>query len=923
MAKQFSVFVDIGGRLSPSLGKAVDSAKSKIATLGRGLSGVNAGVSAAVNSASRGVAAAGKRLQDTGRGVTAAVSAPLGLLGIGAAKAAFDFEKAGNALEALGDATAEQRAELEKYANVLNQKYPQSLTGIINTGNEMLKGGFEFDSMKGALDQTLATAVLGEMTPAEVGNMMARTINSFQLPMKTFDQSMQSANRVSDQMTYAAVKTTASLRDMGEAYRYIGGAASAAGIPLEQATALTMAMAKNGSVGSDAGVALRSAIVRLVKMPGKGLAAMERVGMKLGDYTGGKRKLTSGNIVAGLSADGLDAKPVQGQIDKLLKNPKLAGSPVKLAQAITKVVQAGVANAGSSTIDTKTLTENVQSSIVAAGSKIDVVKFFNDLKAKFDKGEVGLGDVATILEGRHASRYMAILQSVLPDLIKKVETESPGYTQARMGTMIKGIVGAVYDLSAALEALSVSFGRAVFPTAAKGIRVLSDAIGELATASPRVTGALGALGVGLIALGPLMMLGGAGVRGVALLARGLLLLGNAATLGLATRLISVAKGIAAVSLAAGVGAVGRLRAMAAGLIALGAVGGSRAVLGAIGASLLGFGRAVLMFPLVALRAIPAALMLLVANPVGLVITALVAGFAALGLWISNNSAGIVTFFSSFGEAFMKALGPGAAGAVTSIVSGLQSVWTAINNVLGPIDAGGQKWKSWGEGAGQAAAAVVNAITALPGQVAAVAGQFASAMTNLAQQGWNAFKAVDWSSLGSALIDGIVSGITGAAGRLASAVGDAASAAWAKAKGAIGLGGGGPAARPAAPAPLQARELGGPVRSGVPYLVGERGPEIFVPSSAGNVKTNNSYRRLASAGSLEAKTGLRAPSASEVGQAGAGGSSNTTHVTRGDLNVQMHIQGGGGGNADIAREAERAVRRVLERYESEQRGLLSD
>ncbi len=257
MARGFSVFVDIGGRLNPSLGASVDKAKSKIATLGRGLAGVNAGVSAAVNTASRGVAAAGKRLQDAGRSVTASVSAPLGLLGIGAAKTAFEFEKAGNMLEALGDATADQRAELEKYANELNKKYPQSLTGIINTGNEMLKGGFKFDQMKGALDQTLATAVLGEMTPAEVGNMMARTINSFQLPMKTYQDSMESANRVSDQMTFAAVKTTASLRDMGEAYRYIGGAASAAGMPLEQSTAFIMAMAKNGSVGSDA--ALRCA----------------------------------------------------------------------------------------------------------------------------------------------------------------------------------------------------------------------------------------------------------------------------------------------------------------------------------------------------------------------------------------------------------------------------------------------------------------------------------------------------------------------------------------------------------------------------------------------------------------------------------------------------------------------------------------
>ncbi|WP_128754965.1 hypothetical protein [Methylobacterium sp. GXF4] len=316
-------------------------------------------------------------------------------------------------------------------------------------------------------------------------------------------------------------------------------------------------------------------------------------------------------------------------------------------------------------------------------------------------------------------------------------------------------------------------------------------------------------------------------------------------------------------------------------------------------------------------------MLLVGNPVGLTIAALVTAFAALGVWVSNNSAGIVTFFSSFGEAFMKALGPGAAGAVTSIVSGLQSVWDAVNKVLGPIDEVGTKWKSWGEGAGQAAAAVVNAISALPGQVAAVGGQFASAMTALGQQGWNAFKAINWASLGSALIEGIVSGVTGAAGRLAAAVGAAASGALARARSASGLGGGAPAAPASGPAIAGARALGGPVRSRAPYLVGERGPEIFVPSSAGRIETNNSYRRLASAGSLEAKTGLRAPSASDVGQAGAGGSSNTTHVTRGDLNVQMHIQGGGGGNADIAREAERAVRRVLERYESEQRGLLSD
>ncbi|MHB2207763.1 hypothetical protein [Methylobacterium sp. CM6257] len=153
-------------------------------------------------------------------------------------------------------------------------------------------------------------------------------------------------------------------------------------------------------------------------------------------------------------------------------------------------------------------------------------------------------------------------------------------------------------------------------------------------------------------------------------------------------------------------------------VALGTVGASRAVLAAMGAGLLSVGRSVLMFPIAALRAIPAALMLLVSNPIGIAVAAVVTALTALGVWIANSSSGIATFFTSFADSFMKALGPGVASAVTSIVSALQSVYSWVMKVLGPIDEGGEKWKSWGEGAGQAAA-VVNAISALPGQVAAL------------------------------------------------------------------------------------------------------------------------------------------------------------------------------------------------------------
>jgi hypothetical protein len=40
--------------------------------------------------------------------------------------------------------------------------------------------------------------------------------------------------------------------------------------------------------------------------------------------------------------------------------------------------------------------------------------------------------------------------------------------------------------------------------------------------------------------------------------------------------------------------------------------------------------------------------------------------------------------------------------------------------------------------------------------------------------------------------------------------------------------------------LEKREMGGPVNSGQPYLVGEKGPEIFVPRNSGGIVPNNKY-----------------------------------------------------------------------------------
>ena len=47
--------------------------------------------------------------------------------------------------------------------------------------------------------------------------------------------------------------------------------------------------------------------------------------------------------------------------------------------------------------------------------------------------------------------------------------------------------------------------------------------------------------------------------------------------------------------------------------------------------------------------------------------------------------------------------------------------------------------------------------------------------------------------------------------------------------------------------LGGRAMGGPVRALTPYIVGENGPEVFTPESAGTVYSNAESRRLRSSG----------------------------------------------------------------------------
>lgn len=842
MAQGFSVFVNIGGKVNPSLGAAVSATKAQVNSLAATVAKIGQSVAAPFVAAQKHIDATARKLervQSKGRNLTMGATMPTGFAAIGMIRNALARDKAGNFTEALGGVSHADRLEIEKYADSIAEKYG-SATETLKAFNEMLKAGFSVTGAKGSIASALEGSIVGDMPASEVAGAVSKIVTQYGLGMKTVEEASASSRRIADNLAYGANATSASMKDMQEAYKFVGSAASAAGESIESTSAMIIALNKAGQLGPEAGVALRSAYVKLLKPTKGGRAAMGRLGLDYGDYvSGGKR--TGAGVAAGLSAGGFDMSGSEKEIEAALANND--GNTEAPRKAIYDAV---VAKFGAEAAkDRESVLKAVDDAYTMSGSKVDLTKLMGDLKRK----GATQGDLANIFEGRQSVRMLALMKADLEGILKDINANAPGYSAKTFDIANQGLVKSVRELDASWQSLSNTLVQAVLPEISTLFKSVSEGLKFIAQANPTVL----RLGVGLAAAaaaaGPLAFALGAVGRVGAFALTALL-----TPVGLVARgLVSLAGVIAGV----GAAAVGRLAAMALGFRMLTALGAA-ATLSALGGSLLALGRSILLFPLTALRAIGLAMWSLVANPVGLIITALVVALTALGVWVYNNWAGIKEFFAGFGAGFMAGLGP-AGPAVKALADGLGTVYNWLSQLLGPLDATGAKWREWGETVGGVAAAGVQKVVSA---IQSLIGFFGTAID----------KAM---SLGSA-IKGIFSG------------------------------GGSATAGGAAPAPIAgARAMGGPVSFGKPYLVGEQGPELFVPGMSGRIEPNDTLRRLTSGG------------------ASAVASSSETVTMGGQIIFNPTFNISGGDPREVAGQVRSEMRRFLAELESEQRGYLSD
>lgn len=435
-------------------------------------------IAGAISNMNRDVTRATRGLQRNVQRMNTGLAMPTGLATWFGARTVYDFEKTANALQAVTGMTMDQRKEVQALAMGLNEFFTFDASQIMSAAYELGRAGFKYEEIVGTLRDTLNLALAGDIDLQESADIATNVLTAMRLPMKTQEQAAESLRRVNDALSYAASNSNTDVRMMGETFKYVGPMAAAAGMSIEQVAAASMVMAKNGIRASEAGVAMRSALVRMVRPTKPMLAALSRLNVEVGDFVKGGRQISAQDVVSSLMADGVDASGFIPQIEAALKDPKLQSSLSALTAHLTDVI-----GGDGSVMDKSKLAEAISDTLTAAGSEVDLFGFMQALR---EKG-ADLGDIARIFDARQGARLITLLSGDLLGELEKVRAGAPGATDEMARIRMQGVVGDVAALVSSLQNLFITIAEAgVLKSATNVIQSVTSGLKAMAEASPKL-----------------------------------------------------------------------------------------------------------------------------------------------------------------------------------------------------------------------------------------------------------------------------------------------------------------------------------------------------------------------------------------------------------------------------------------------------
>ncbi|GAA5554420.1 hypothetical protein Rgna01_26060 [Mediterraneibacter gnavus] len=212
-------------------------------------------------------------------------AAALGGVAAAAIKVGSDFESQMSRVKAISGATGEEFEQLKEQAMQLGADTSFSASQAAEGMENLAAAGFTTSEIMSAMPGLLNLAAASGEDLASSSDIAASTLRGFGL-------AASDAAHVADVLAANANRTNSSVADTGEAMKYIAPLARAAGLSLEETAAAIGIMANAGVNGSQAGTSLRGALSRLSK-PTKDMSeAMDELGISFYDSNRKMKSLT-------------------------------------------------------------------------------------------------------------------------------------------------------------------------------------------------------------------------------------------------------------------------------------------------------------------------------------------------------------------------------------------------------------------------------------------------------------------------------------------------------------------------------------------------------------------------------------------------------------------------------------------------------
>ena len=240
----------------------------------------------------------GKSMTNLGKSLSLKVTAPITAFGGLALRTAGNFEQAMNSVAAISGAAGDELEALRDVAKDLGSTTQFSASQAADAMGFLAMAGFDANQTMEALPGTLQLA-------AAAGLDLASSADTVSNILSGYGKEISELSHINDVLVATFTSANTDLQQLGEAMKYAGPVASAAGVSFEEAAAAIGLMGNAGIQGSMAGTSLRGALARMLNPTKQAAGTMEELGIALTDAAG--RVLPLGDVLDQLAPHAEDA----------------------------------------------------------------------------------------------------------------------------------------------------------------------------------------------------------------------------------------------------------------------------------------------------------------------------------------------------------------------------------------------------------------------------------------------------------------------------------------------------------------------------------------------------------------------------------------------------------------------------------------